>query len=133
MQNRFCSLKQCSDMECAPCVHHVYTFQDKGWHGHCLELFQCPPGAHPMSEHCFRIIWMWFQAVCSFLSDPVHRNAKGVPSYKPQEDMYDDILDLKKVSLNFNQVNDFGTQLSFRGLWVQMSFMSGNLVLQENN
>ena len=63
----------------------------------------------------------------------MHRNAKGVPSYKPQEDMYDDILDLKKVSLNFNQINNLDAQLLFRGLWVQMLFLPGNLVLQENN
>lgn len=29
------------------------------------------------------------------------RNQKGVPTYKPPEDMYDDILDLKKVGCVF--------------------------------
>ncbi|XP_041473223.1 IQ domain-containing protein E-like isoform X2 [Lytechinus variegatus] len=32
----------------------------------------------------------------AMVSDPIHRNMKGVPSYKPQEEMYDDIIDLKK-------------------------------------
>ncbi|XP_022109573.1 IQ domain-containing protein E-like isoform X2 [Acanthaster planci] len=30
------------------------------------------------------------------MEEPLNRNSKGVPNYKPQEDMYDDILELKK-------------------------------------
>ncbi|XP_038064600.1 IQ domain-containing protein E-like isoform X1 [Patiria miniata] len=30
------------------------------------------------------------------VDEPLNRNSKGVPSYKPKEDMYDDILELKK-------------------------------------
>ena len=30
-------LEQRSDMECVSGIHHVYTMQDKGWHGYRLE------------------------------------------------------------------------------------------------
>ncbi|XP_063961446.1 IQ domain-containing protein E-like isoform X2 [Lytechinus pictus] len=40
------------------------------------------------------------------VSDPIHRNMKGVPSYKPQEEMYDDIIDLKKQVNALRAEND---------------------------
>ncbi|XP_030841005.1 IQ domain-containing protein E [Strongylocentrotus purpuratus] len=42
----------------------------------------------------------------AMVSDPIHRNMKGVPSYKPQEEMYDEILDLKKQVNALRAEND---------------------------
>ena len=37
MYSKVSYLEQRSDMEHEPGIHHVYTMQDKGWHGHRLE------------------------------------------------------------------------------------------------